>query len=73
MNFTDLIWEVPNAIPDTLCDDLVNFFDEKEDLQYQGRTAGGVTLDIKVSTDLGLNPENAPELDERLYETRYQT
>jgi len=68
MKFTDLIWELPNAVPDTLCDDLVNFFEEEIDLQYEGVTAGGVNKHIKDSVDLRMNSEVCPELDERLYQ-----
>ena len=68
MNFTDLIWEVPNSLPDTLCDDLVNFFEEEKELQYQGVTAGGVNTNIKDSVDLKMNSKVCPELDDRLFQ-----
>ncbi len=75
MNFVDLIWELPNALPNTLCDDLVNFFNEREDLQYQGVTAGGVNKDVKDSVDLKMSIDVCPELDEALYNliTRHNT
>ena len=72
MNFTDLIWELPNAIPNTLCDGLVNLFEERKDLQKQGMTATGVDLDAKVSTDFPLNSDISPELDKQLFEIMTQ-
>lgn len=68
MNFIDLIWELPNALPNDLCDDLVNFFEEREDLQYQGVTAGGVQKDVKDSIDLKMTSDECPELDEKLFQ-----
>ena len=68
MKYTDLIWELPNAIPNTLCDDLVNFFEERTDLQRQGVSGIGYNPNVKRSTDISLDSDNAPELDKQLYE-----
>ena len=44
MNFLDLIWEVPNALPDDLCDELVRKFEEDEEHRYQGESGAGLDL-----------------------------
>ncbi len=44
--------------PLSLCDDLVNFFETHRDNQTQGRTAGGLNLESKKSTDLSIRPRD---------------
>ena len=48
------IFEKPNALPDFLCDDMVERFEQAEDEQYLGRIGQTFTEDrsIKKSTDL---------------------
>ncbi len=49
--------------PLELCDELINFFESQEGKQTQGKTAGGLNLDAKKSTDLSIRPRDldAPE------------
>jgi len=58
--------EAPGAIPHfigswimeprSLCDDLIGFFESHPELQTRGKTAGGLSLDSKNSTDLAIRP-----------------
>jgi hypothetical protein len=69
MNFLDLIWEVPNALPDDLCDELVRKFEEDEEHRYQGESGAGLDLNIKNSTELHLSSEGWEDLDTTVFET----
>jgi hypothetical protein len=52
----EFIFEIPNSLPDALCDDLINMY-EIEDYKYEGQTLGGVNTSIKDTTDLVM-PKN---------------
>ena len=52
----EFIFEIPNSLPDALCDDLINMY-EIEDYKYKGQTLGGVNTSIKDTTDLVM-PKN---------------
>ncbi len=47
--------------PPSLCDSLIKFFDDHPEHQAQGKTAGGLNLESKKSTDLTIRPR---ELDQ---------
>jgi len=49
--------------PPALCDALIEFFEKHQDLQVQGRTAGGLDLDSKNSTDLSIRPRDLQQAD----------
>lgn len=42
--------------PPSLCDELITFFDSHPEHQAQGKTAGGLNLNSKKSTDLTIRP-----------------
>lgn len=44
--------------PLTLCDELIAFFETRQDKQTQGKTAGGLNLEAKNSTDLSVRPRD---------------
>jgi len=52
----DFIIEFNNSIPDLLCDNIINLYEETND-KYAGQTLGGVQLDIKNTTDF-IIPQN---------------
>ncbi len=47
----------------SLCDEMIGFFEKRQDLQGPGATGGGVRTDHKKSTDISINPADisAPE------------
>ena len=49
MNF---IFEVPNAIEGTICDDLISTFEKSKNLHGKGITSQGVDLSKKQSTEI---------------------
>lgn len=51
--------------PLSLCDDLINFFETHQDYQTQGRTAGGLNLESKNSTDLSIRPRDLEQADHK--------
>lgn len=65
----DFIFEIPNSLPDALCDDLVYMY-ELEDNKYDGLTFGGVNKNVKDTTDL-IMPKNN-KLWERIEKTLYK-
>jgi len=67
MNFTDMIWEVPNSLPDDLCDELVKKFDEDDEHRYQGESGAGLDLDIKNSTEIHLGSEGWEDHDASVF------
>lgn len=48
-------WNIEN---DALCDDIVRFFDANQEKQEQGKSAGGVDLNAKNSTDITVHPRD---------------
>lgn len=44
--------------PQTLCEDLITFFESHPNLQTQGKTAGGLNTEAKLSTDLSIRPRD---------------
>lgn len=44
--------------PLTLCDELIRFFENQQSRQTQGKTAGGLNLEAKNSTDLSIRPRD---------------
>jgi hypothetical protein len=52
----EFIFEIPNSLPDALCDDIITMY-ELEDYKYKGQTLGGVNTSIKDTTDLVM-PKN---------------
>ena len=51
--------------PLSLCDGLINFFETHQDYQVQGRTAGGLNLEMKNSTDLSIRPRDLELADHK--------
>jgi hypothetical protein len=52
----EFIFEIPNSLPDALCDDIINMY-ELEDNKYHGVTFAGVNKHVKDTTDL-IMPKN---------------
>lgn len=46
-------WNMQDA---SICDELIQFFEAHPELQTQGKTAGGLNLESKKSTDLTIRP-----------------
>ena len=68
MNFTDLILEVPNALPDDFCDELIQRFEEDTENQYQGVSGRGINREIKDSIDIFIScKENWVDADQRVF------
>lgn len=44
--------------PLSLCDDLIQFFENQTEMQTKGKTAGGLNLEAKNSTDLSIRPRD---------------
>ena len=44
--------------PVELCERLIDFFETRQDLHTQGKTAGGLNLESKNSTDLSIRPDD---------------
>jgi len=42
--------------PALLCDGLIDYFESHKEKQKRGATAGGLNLDAKTSTDIGISP-----------------
>lgn len=51
--------------PVSLCDELITFFENHEELQTRGQTAGGVNLDSKNSTDMSIRPRELERDDHK--------
>ncbi|MBQ13858.1 MAG: 2OG-Fe(II) oxygenase [Gammaproteobacteria bacterium] len=51
--------------PKSLCDDLVNFFETHPDNQTEGKTAGGLNVESKQSTDLAIRPRDLEQADHK--------
>lgn len=69
MEFSDLIWEIPNSLPDDFCDRLIEKF-ENDDRKYEGCSSGGMNKDIKDSVDLNFSGlPGWEEEDSIVYET----
>lgn len=49
--------------PPSLCEDLIRFFQQHPDNQAQGKTAGGLNLEAKNSTDLTIRPRELSQDD----------
>ena len=49
--------------PLSLCDDLIAFFESHQNFQVRGRTAGGLDLQSKNSTDLSIRPRDLEQDD----------
>ena len=47
-----------NLEQDSLCDALVEFFETHQDKQEAGKSAGGVDLEVKNSTDITVHPRD---------------
>lgn len=54
----------------TVCDRIIEFFDDNPQLTFEGRTTDGVVESIKKSTDLSLT--NAPNILQNLYHSELQ-
>jgi hypothetical protein len=52
----EFIFEIPNSLPDALCDDIITMY-ELEDNKYHGVTFAGVNKHVKDTTDL-IMPKN---------------
>ena len=50
-NLLSFIYQYKNSIPDLLCNDIIDLFDNQTDGKYDGLTIGGVNKDIKDTTD----------------------
>jgi len=64
------IFEQHNALPDALCDDMINRFEAQTDEQYQGRIGQTVSQDssIKKTTDLVVSgKEHWKDVDNNLF------
>tara|TARA_B110000037_G_scaffold218455_1_gene281496 strand:+ start:382 stop:1056 length:675 start_codon:yes stop_codon:yes gene_type:complete len=48
-------WNIEN---DSLCKEIINFFEENKDLQKKGSTGVGVNQSIKKTTDIGVTPND---------------
>ena len=42
------------ALSKELCDNIINFYNKNKDLQYNGRTMGGVENNVKKTTDMSI-------------------
>lgn len=63
-----MIWEVPNAFSDDLCDTLVELFENSPNDRYQGVIGPGVVdKSVKDSEDLPLRTASA-ELDSKVFD-----
>lgn len=49
--------------PLTLCDELIDFFECRQESQTQGKFAGGLNPDAKDSTDLAIRPRDLAQAD----------
>ena len=49
----------------SLCDELIKFFESHPENQTQGKTAGGLNLDSKNSTDLTIRPRELEQEDHK--------
>lgn len=67
-----MIWEVPNAFPDDLCDSLVEIFENNPEHRYKGLIGNGIVdKSVKDSEDFklsGKNSDECVELDNRVFE-----
>jgi prolyl 4-hydroxylase len=48
-------WQIENS---EICDDVIRFFENNQQLQAPGATAGGVKPEQKKSTDIAINPND---------------
>ena len=51
--------------PLSLCDELIEFFEARQESHGQGKTAGGLNLESKKSTDLSIRPKEIEALDHK--------
>jgi hypothetical protein len=63
MNFTDLIVEVPNAVPHDFCDKAIDFFEDCPEDHNLGKSGLGYDPSIKDSLDLHIMPTNPKHSD----------
>ena len=54
---TEYIYQIPNALPDNLCDDIIYMFELEQNILGDGVTLGGVNKPIKDTKDI-LIPKN---------------
>ena len=52
-------WNIEN---NSLCDDIITYFEENRDLQRQGFTSEGKNTLIKKRTDISISPKNLDDL-----------
>jgi hypothetical protein len=58
-----------NVLPPKLCRKIIKFFEDRPQYQHPGKTFGGVTPEVKLSTDSHItrgNPDTTNEDDEEL-------
>ena len=49
------IWKIND---ESVCKNIINFFEKNKELQTKGQTASGVNEKIKKSTDITINPSD---------------
>jgi len=57
--------------PDSLCDDLINFFESNPDKQKNGVAGQGVSLDIKKSVDISISPHEVASKENEVFKSYF--
>ncbi len=66
------IYRVASSLSREQCHDMVEFFDDQDDLHYDGITGGGYDTDVKITRDIAFEQLPAKggiykEIDDMLY------
>ena len=54
MNF---ILEIKDAVPKSICENLIDIFEKRKDLHYEGCTTLGIDYNCKKDTEIFINPD----------------